>query len=130
MEPHGLLHHSNGCDIGQALGHIRVTVHHGLAHEVQECYRAFVNECLQRHCTRALIVGTAKGDSFYHLALRDALRAMALAGVPAGFRLALVASTPELIAVYDAALVEAGRHSIDARRFLAEPDAETWLAES
>jgi hypothetical protein len=130
LDPLTLLHHSNGCDIDQVSNHIRCTVGHGLAQEVQECYRAFVNECLQRHCTRALIVGIASLDAFNHLALRDALRSMALFGVPAGFRLALVAGTPELIAVYDAALVEAGRHGIDARRFHSEADADAWLTQS
>ena len=122
------LHHSEGCDIDQAQGYMRVLVGSGLAQQVQECYRTFVNECLQRGCSRALILGTARYDAFYHLALRDALRSMAVAGLPSGFRLALVASTPDLIAVYDAALVEAGRCGIEARRFLDEAAALGWLA--
>ncbi|HEX9431269.1 MAG TPA: hypothetical protein VF936_00655, partial [Burkholderiales bacterium] len=100
----------------------------GLATEVQECYRAFVNECLTRQCARALVVGYADLDPFYHLAARDALRAMALAGVPANFRLAFVAKTGGLIAVYDTAVVEASRLGIEARRFITEDDAERWLA--
>jgi hypothetical protein len=121
------LRHTAGCGIDQASSHIRGTVGPGLAEEVQECYRAFVNECLQRHCRRALILGRASADAFYHLALRDALRAMSVAGLPAGFRIALVAETPDLIAVYDAAVVEAARCGIDARRFPAVADAERWL---
>lgn len=128
MTAHTPLLHSPGCDIFQAAGYMRVTVGPGLAQQVQECYRAFVVECLQRHCARALICGTATVDAFYHLALRDALRSMAQAGLPDGFRLALIAVTPDLIAVYDAALVEAGRCGIEARRFLKEADAELWLA--
>lgn len=128
MTAHTPLLHSPGCDIYQAAGHMRVIVGSGLAQQVQECYRAFVIECLQRHSTRALICGTATVDAFYHLALRDALRSMAQAGLPDGFRLALIAVTPDLIAVYDAALVEAGRCGIEARRFLTESDAEAWLA--
>jgi hypothetical protein len=116
------------CDIGPANGVLRVSVGPGLAQEVQECYRAFVNTCLQSSCTRALIVGNAKWDAFYHLALRDALHSMSVAGVPPGFRLALVAGVPELISIYDAALVEALRYGIDARRFAAETDAEAWLS--
>ena len=128
MDPLTARHHSEGCDIDQAQGYIRVSVHSGLAQEVQECYRTFVNECLQRGCSRALILGTARYDAFYHLALRDALRSMAVAGLPSGFRLALVAGSPDLIAVYDAALVEAGRCGIEARRFLDEAAAKGWLA--
>ena len=52
---------------------------------------------------------------------------MALAGVPADFRLAVVADTANLIAVYDTAVVEAGRLGIDAKRFMNEQDAARWL---
>jgi hypothetical protein len=118
---------SGGCSLEQAPAHLRASVGPGLAEEVQECYRAFVTECLQRHCKRALIVGRARIDAFCHLALRDGLRAMSVAGVPAGFRIALVAETPDLIAIYDAAVVEAGRCGIEARRFPTPADAERWL---
>src|SRR5262245_5853602 len=100
----------------------------GLADEIQECYRALVNECLQRQCTRALIVGRASVDAFYHLALRDGLRAMCVAGPLPGLRMALVAETADLIAVYDAAVVEARRCGIDARRFSTAAEAERWLS--
>jgi hypothetical protein len=116
-----------GCSIDEGAGFIRACVGPGLADEVQECYRAFAHQCLQRHCTRALIQGRAHFDAFYHLALRDALRSMSVAGLPAGFRIALVAETPDLIAVYDAAVLEAGRCGIEARRCSALPDAERWL---
>jgi hypothetical protein len=128
MGPITPIHQSAGCDIGRAEGHIRLAVGPGLATQVQECYRAFVNECLQRHCTRALVVGTARIDEFQHLALRDALRSMALAGLPAEFRLALVAMTPNLIAIYDAVVIEGGRHGIEVRRFPSEEEAARWLA--
>jgi hypothetical protein len=123
------IRHTQGCGIDEATGYLRASVGPGLADEVQECYRAFVNECLQRHCRRALILGRARIDAFYHLALRDVLRSMSVAGLPPQFRIALVAETPDLIAVYDAAVVEAGRCGIEARRFPAEADAERWLAE-
>ena len=117
-----------GCSIDEGAGLIRACVGPGLADEVQECYRSFVHECLQRHCGRALIQGRAHVDAFYHLALRDALRSMSVAGLPAGFRIALVAETPDLIAVYDAAVLEAGRCGIEARRCSGVPEAERWLA--
>jgi hypothetical protein len=108
---------------------VRASVGPGLANEVQERYRAIAHECLQRQCTRALILGRAGVDAFYHLALRDALRSMSVAGLPPGFRIALIAETPDLIAIYDAAIVEAGRCGIEARRFRAPEDAERWLGE-
>jgi len=122
------IHQAKGCDIAQAAGHIRVSVGPGLATEVQECYRAFVNECLTRQCARALVVGYSNVDPFYHLAARDAMRAMALAGVAVNFRMAFVAMTPGLIAIYDTAVIEASRLGIEARRFMTEDDAEGWLA--
>lgn len=128
MDPITPIRQSAGCDIGQAQGYIRVAVGPGLATQVQECYRAFVNECLQRASTRALVVGTSRIDEFQHLALRDALRSMALAGLPAGFRLALVATTPNLIAIYDAVLLEGARLGIEVRRFGSEEAAARWLA--
>ena len=118
-----------GCDIDQPGGYLRVRVGAGLADQVQECYRAFVHECLQRGCRRSLVVGSGGSDAFNHLAVRDALRAMSVAGLPPGFRLGFVAATPQLIAVYDAAVVEAARCGIEARRFLSEADAQRWLAE-
>src|SRR5437762_1724549 len=115
-----------GCQIAQEDGYLRATVGPGLADEVQQCYRTLANECLVRQCHRILVIGIATIDPFYHLAGRDALRAIALAGVPADFRLALVATSATLIAVYDAAVVEAGRHGLNARRFQSEQEAERW----
>jgi hypothetical protein len=108
---------------------VRASVGPGLASEVQERYRTIINECLQQQATRALIVGRANVDAFNHLALRDALRSMSVAGLPPEFRIALVAETPDLIAVYDAAVVEAGRCGIVARRFKTVEEAERWLGE-
>jgi hypothetical protein len=127
MSATAAIRNTEDCDIGAAGAHIRGFVASGVAHEVQECYRAIVNECLQRSCQRALIVGVARGDAFTHLAVRDAIRSMAIAGVPQGFRLAFVALSAELIAVYDAAVVEAQRRGIDARRFADEKAAAQWL---
>ena len=109
-------------------GLIRRTVGPGLASEVQESYRAIAAECLQGGCRRVLILGTAKLDATAHIAGRDALRALALAGVPAGFRLALIALTANLIPIYDAAVLEAQSLGIEARRFMVEDDAREWLA--
>jgi hypothetical protein len=116
-----------GCRIELQGEHLRVAVGPALPDEVQDCYHAFANECVTRNCKRVLIIGNAKIDAFSHLALRDVLRSMALAGVPADFRLAVVADTANLIAVYDAAVVEAGRLGLDARRFMSEQDAASWL---
>lgn len=115
------------CNIAKEGGWLRASVGPGLADEVQECYRTLANECLTEDCRRVLVVGHAALDAFAHLAGRDALRSMALAGVPQGFRLALVAATPELIAIFDSAVLEAERLGIEARRFRTVEEAEQWL---
>jgi hypothetical protein len=118
------------CDIRPADHYVRAFVGAGLAHEVQACYRSFVNECLQRQSQRALIVGESGADAFVHLAARDAIHSMVVAGVPTDFRLAFVAADAGMIAVYDAAVVEARRNGMDARRFADEKAAEQWLSEA
>jgi hypothetical protein len=122
------IHQAAGCEIEQHEGgYMRAVVGPGLAEEVQECYRALANACVTRHCNRVLVVGRATIDPFYHLAGRDALRSMTLAGVAADLRIAFVAMSAGLIAVYDAAVVEAGRLGLEARRFMTEAEAEHWL---
>jgi hypothetical protein len=121
------IRHDPGCEIDQGERYLRATVGPGLADEVQACYRTLATECLTRQCSRVLVIGIATIDPFYHLAGRDTLRSLALAGVPADFRLALVAKSATLIAVYDAAVVEAGRLGLQARRFMTEEEAARWL---
>ena len=117
-----------GCDIRQEQGWLRARVGPGLAEEIQKCYRTLANDCLRNRCLRILILGISQFDAFDHLALRDALRSLALAGVAVEFRLALVALTPDLIAIYDTVVLEAERLDIEARRFGTEAEAEIWLA--
>ena len=116
------------CEIVRNPGWLRVSVGLALADEVQQCYRAAAMECLRGHCERVLVVGEAKFDPMAHLAGRDALRSLALAGMPPGFRLALVALSPNLVRVYDDAVREAARLGLEARRFDSEGDAELWLS--
>jgi hypothetical protein len=116
------------CSITHEEAWLRVDVGQGLADEVQECYRAAAMECLRSNCKRILVLGRATFDPQAHLAGRDALRSLALAGVAEGFRLALVALTENLTGIYDVAVVEADRLGLEARRFGAENEAERWLA--
>jgi hypothetical protein len=116
------------CEIVRKPGWLRVSVGLALADEVQECYRAAAMECLRGQCERVLVVGLAKFDPMAHLAGRDALRSLALAGVAEGFRLALVALSENLVRIYDDAALEAARLGLEARRFGSEADAERWLS--
>ena len=115
------------CDITLVDNCLRAVVGPGLADEIQACYQDIVTECLRRNCSRLLIIGRSRYDPFFHLALRDALSAMAIAGLPAGFKLALVAGNAALIAIYDAVALEAQRRGIDAQRLTDEAKAKEWL---
>ena len=114
--------------IGRKRSDLRAVVSSRRAEDVQRCYQAVAEECIRHQCSRVLVVGRSIDDAFVHLAGRDALRSLAVAGVPEAFRLALVAETADLIAVYDAAVIEAGRCGLQARRFTSEDDAVCWLA--
>ena len=115
------------CETVHEASWLRVSVGPGLAAEVQECYRQAAMECLHGGCHRVLVLGTATIDPSAHLAGRDALRSLALAGVAPGFRLALVALSANLVSIYDDAVIEAGRLGLEARRFGAQTEAERWL---
>lgn len=120
--------HKAGCDIREDQRWLRARVGPGLADEVQECYRAVAGRCLTRRYARVLILGISQFDAFDHLAARDMLRSLSLAGLPPDFRIAFVALTPDLIAIYDTAVLEAERFDMEARRFGSEAEAELWLA--
>jgi hypothetical protein len=118
-----------GCEIVQEEHYLRGVIGPGLAQSIQACYHELFHACVQRDCRRVLVIGKSKWDAFSHLAARDALRSIVLAGLPARFRIAFVPTTAALIAVYDAALVEAWRLGIEAKRFPEEAEAARWLAE-
>ena len=115
------------CAIGIVDDYVRADVGPGHAGEIQKCYEDWACACLSGKYRRALLVGTSQGDEFAHLAARDAIASMAVAGIPAEFRLAVVARNVLLINVYDAVVVAARRHGIDARRFQEEKEALQWL---
>ena len=115
------------CEIAHEDEWLRVRVGQGLAEEIQGCYRQAAAECLRGTCDRILIIGAASFDPTAHLAGRDALRSLALAGVPEDFRIAFVAQTENLVGIYDDAVEEADRLGLEARRFGTEAEAERWL---
>lgn len=118
---------SQCCVIDDSPQYLRCIVGSGLPHQVQECYRTLAAECLRRQGKRILVIGAGGGDSTVHLAGRDAMKALAIAGMPAGFRLAVVAATPDMIDIYDSAILEASSCGMQARRFDTEEQATAWL---
>jgi hypothetical protein len=118
---------SQCCVIDDSPQYLRCIVGAGLPHQVQECYRTLAAECLRHQGKRVLIIGAGGGDSTVHLAGRDAMKALAIAGMPAGFRLAVVAATPDMVDIYDTAILEAASCGMQARRFDTEEQAAAWL---
>jgi hypothetical protein len=94
---------------------------------VQEHYRGLAHQCISEGWQRALIVGHPGHDAWTHVVVKDVVYSMAIAGVPQGFRLALVSSSLELAQVYEAAVAYAGLRGIDARRCATEEEAMKWL---
>ena len=115
------------CAIGIVDGIARASVGPAHANRIRQCYEDWACTCVLGEARRALLIGRSDSDSFTHLAARDAIASMVLAGVPPGFRLAVVAQSANLIAVYDAVIVEANRRGLEARRFRDEQEAVKWL---
>jgi len=116
------------CELETVRGIARAAIHPGHAAQVRQCYEDWATACVLGQFRRGLLVGVSGGDAFVHLAARDALAALAIAGIPADFRLALVALDAHLIAVYDAVVVAGARHGIEARRLSDEAAALDWLS--
>ena len=115
------------CEIGTAEGICRAFVGPAQASRVRQCYEDWACACVLGEFRKALLIGRSDSDAFTHLAARDAIASMVLAGIPADFRLAVVALSANLIAVYDAVIVEANRRGLQARRLLNEAEASKWL---
>ena len=101
MDPPVRIFSSQCCVIDDGPQYLRCVVGPGLPSLIQECYRNLAAECLNRQGKRILVIGAGGGDSAVHLAGRDSMKAIALAGVPPGFRLAVVAATPDMDEVYE-----------------------------
>ena len=74
-----------------------------------------------------LVVGGAISDPMSHLAARDAVIALAVIGVPAGFKLAFVPRSHDSLNGYRHAELEAARRGIRAKVFSGEDEAVHWL---
>lgn len=119
---------SNRCCVIEDRPHyLRCAIGPGLPQEIQECYRALAAECMRQQGKPILIIGEGGDDSFIHLAARDSIKAIAVAGVPPKFRLAMVAATPDMVAIYESAILEAQRCGFQAKRFSTEKEAAAWL---
>lgn len=110
----------------QGQTHLRVEFGHSSFGEIAEAYRAMAVSCIRQDVTRVLIV-IGDGDREGEQALRDAMTMMVLAGLPTGFRLALVAHAPRARAVYRNARSDFNAAGVSTRMFDSEADAAQWL---
>jgi hypothetical protein len=118
---------SEECEVHGAGVFLRAQIRRAHVHEVQECYRTMAVECIRRGCTRVVVVASESDDVHAHGALHDALCSLAVAGLPAGFRMALVTHSRNIRRIYDAVIAEAAKYGIEARQFADEPTAVAWL---
>lgn len=108
---------------------MRAVVGAGPSDFVLNCYRELAVLCAKkRDLERALVVGL-DGDPHDHFAVRDAMRALAVVGVPPDFKLALCSDDTKTLGVYSLALSTAKRLNIYAKVFSTVPEAIRWLDE-
>jgi hypothetical protein len=115
------------CTIVQEGRYIRALVGGGQADELQECYRTLAALALEHKFNRALVIGVGANDPVNHLAARDAVIALHVIGVPAGFRLAFVPHTPETLNAFRHAEIEASARGLRVKVFAEEAEAVRWL---
>jgi len=99
------------------------------ARELSARYGALAAQCVAQQSVRVLVSAThaAKGDPTDHLALRDAVTLMLMSGLPAGFRLALVADAPDLRRAFASLARDAQQLGMRAAVCADENDAFAWL---
>ena len=97
------------------------------SHDVSAVYQAFALLCAQRK-VRAALLRAGDEDADGHYALRDTLATVArIAGIPLGFRLALVAGSGMTEKVYGVMRDELGALGCDVRVFRFAWQARQWL---
>jgi hypothetical protein len=94
--------------------------------ELEAVYRAFAVLCVKNQVSRAL-VKAADGNPEGERALRDAFTTMLLAGIPSGFKLALLAGKPGVEARYRNTQRDLTLAGIETRLFDTEEKAVGWL---
>jgi hypothetical protein len=105
--------------ITECPGYVRVAFGSGSSAEISETYRSFADLCIGKPVSGVLLEA-GDNDPQGHARLRDALEAMArAAAIPPDFKLALVASTLSVEAVYR-----------DAQQALRDAGVNAWVFES
>jgi hypothetical protein len=114
--------------ISQIDGHLRVDAGNETADDIAAIYRDVAVLCIEKQVRRVLV--KPGEDPLGERYLRNALTTMVLAGLPAEFRIALVAETPRIAARYRTTENDLCLAGIHAKIFDAEDTAMRWLKDS
>ena len=107
-------------------GPLRIEFGYVTVTEIGELYRALAVTCVERQIARVLVIA-GDDEPAGERALRNALTMMILAGIPDGFRLALVPALPRAAHTYRNAQRDFTAAGITTRLFESEQDAVRWL---
>ncbi|SRR5258706_6668418 len=97
--------------------------------EVEKIYRQFAVLCIDKQVRRVL-VRPGDADPAAERALRVALTSMVLAGLPSGFKLALVVASAHIEARYRDTERDLRMAGVETKIFPTDDGASRWLRES
>ena len=113
--------------ITECPGYLRVDFGSGDSMEISETYRSLACLCIGKPA-RYVLLEAGDNDPLGHAGLRDALEAMArAAAIPPDFKLALVASTSPVHALYREAQQTLRAIGVNAWVFDSGSEALEWL---
>ena len=107
-------------------GYLRVDCSNPDRHEMAEACRQMAQECITSETNRVLVYADGC-DPEGHLPLRNAFTTMLLAGIPSGFRLALVTDVPRVWALFTDLERDLLVLNVLVKAFTRENDAVEWL---
>ena len=110
----------------EAAGLLRAELGYGTATELAELSRSLADACIQNKIRRVLVVAAGDAPAGDHY-LRNALTMIVLAGIPAGFRLALVTPLSRTAHIYRNTHGDFNAAGVTTRVFETEEDAVRWL---
>lgn len=109
--------------------YLLVDCNHADGHDMSDACRELAVECLARQTNRVLVQALGC-DPEAHFPLRNAFTTMVLAGIPSGFRLALVTDVPRVRALFGNLQQDLQLLNIHVRAFLQESEAADWLQQA
>jgi hypothetical protein len=111
---------------GELMAYLRVESGPGTVTEVAAVYRDFAVLCIEKQI-RCVLVTPGDDDPAGERCLRNAVTTMVLVGLPAEFRIALVAGTSRIVACYRNTERDLCMAGVDAKVFETEDAATRWL---